>query len=126
MERHDMLPGKAKRLYLEILKALNHGAALLAALGIRALIEAICIDFECTGRNLESRIETLVSKGHLAQKHAKFLHALRFMGNEAAHEINTPSPTELTSALDIVESLMQTIYTLDELASHLKSKQAKS
>lgn len=41
---YEYFPGKTLRIYQEVLRALNHRAPILAAIGLRALVESICID----------------------------------------------------------------------------------
>jgi len=123
MESHYYLPTKVRNVYEETLTALSNRAPILAAIGIRAVVEAVCKDKGCTERNLEKNIELLVKKGHLASDQADFLHLQRFMGNTAAHEIEPPEQGELTAALDIAENLLANLYVLPELAEKMKRSQ---
>jgi len=116
----DRFPNKVKRMYLETMKAFNAKTPLLAAIGLRALIEAICLAQETKSKNLAKRIDELANMGFLSEKQAEFLHAHRFMGNEAAHEIVAPKPEHLVAALDIAETLLKTIYILPEIADKIK------
>ena len=116
----DEFPHKVKRIYLETMKAFNAKIPLLAAIGLRALIEAICLSQETKSKNLAKGIDELSSMGFLSKKQTEFLHAHRFMGNEAAHEIVTPKPEHLVAALDIAETLLKTIYILPEIADKIK------
>jgi hypothetical protein len=125
MESHYFLPNKVRVVYEETLKALSNKAPILAAIGIRAVVEAVCKDKGCTERNLEKNIELLVKKGHLASDQADFLHLQRFMGNAAAHEIEPPEQDELTAALDIAENLLANLYVLPELAEKMKKSKAQ-
>lgn len=117
------LPSKVLNVYQETLKAIGSKAPILAAIGIRAVVEAVCKDKNCPERNLEKNIDFLVKKGHLAPDQADFLHLQRFMGNTAAHEIEPPEASELTAALDIAENLLTTLYVLPELAGEMKKSQ---
>jgi len=125
MESHYFLPNKVRIVYEETLRALSNKAPILAAIGIRAVVEAVCKDKECTERNLEKNIELLVKKGHLASDQGDFLHLQRFMGNAAAHEIEPPERDELTAALDIAENLLANLYVLPELAEKMKKSKAQ-
>jgi hypothetical protein len=115
-------PQKTRRIYIETLKALNQNAYILSAIGLRAIIESVCVDQNTGARTLEKRIDELASAGLLSRKQADFLHAHRFMGNAAAHEIIAPNPTELIAALDIAETLLKTIYILPEVVESIKPK----
>lgn len=126
MHGYDEFPSKTRRIYLETLKALNQNAFVLSAIGLRALIESVCVEQKTTSRTLEKRIDELAASGLLSKKQADFLHAHRFMGNAAAHEMIAPKATELVAALDIAETLLKTIYILPDVASTLNNKPSKS
>lgn len=122
MDGYDEFPAKTRRIYKETLKALNQNAFILSAIGLRALIESICVEQKTLGGTLEKRIDELAASGLLSKKQAEFLHAHRFMGNAAAHEMIAPKVTELVAALDIAETLLKTIYILPDVANSLKNK----
>ena len=122
MPGHEAFPIKTKRVYLETLEALNGQIPLLAAIGLRALIESICLEQKTKSKNLAGGIDELASMGLLSAKQAEFLHNHRFMGNEAAHEIVAPNPEHLVAAIDIAETLLKTIYILPAMAEQLKLK----
>lgn len=121
----EHFPYKTRRIYLEIVKAMNCSSPLLAAIGLRALIESICIDQQTKGNNLEMRISELATLGLLSLKQAEILHNHRFLGNIAAHEIEAPQPRELIAALDIAETLLKTIYILPTLDATIKTGKKK-
>ena len=125
MESHYYLPDKVRGVYEETLTALSNRAPILAAIGIRAVVEAVCKDKGCMEHNLEKNIDLLVKKGHLAADQADFLHLQRFMGNNAAHEIAPPEQSELRAALDIAENLLTNLYVLPTLAQKMKKSQTQ-
>jgi hypothetical protein len=125
IESYYYLPDKVRKVYQETLTALSNKAPILAAIGIRAVVEAVCKDKGCTGHNLENNIDLLVQNGHLAVDQADFLHLQRFMGNAAAHEIAPPEQTELRAALDIAETLLTNLYVLPRLAAEMKKSQTQ-
>lgn len=122
IEGFENFPSKTRRIYSETLKALNHNALILSAIGLRALIESICIEQKTKSKTLAKAIDELADSGLLSKKQVDFLHAHRFMGNVAAHEIVAPKATELVAALDIAETLLKTIYILPEVAEIMKPK----
>lgn len=124
IENYDDFPPKTRRIYQETLKALNQNAFILAAIGLRAIIESICVDQNTPGENLQKRIDKLAESGLLSTMQAEFLHAHRFIGNAAAHEMIAPKAVEIVAALDIAETLLKTIYILPGVAKSLKSKSA--
>lgn len=115
------LPEKIRRVYREIIESMNNSMPILAGVGLRALIEAICADQVATGRDLKERIDSLSTLGSLSVKQADILHSHRFLGNIAAHEIIAAKPHELVAALDIAETLLKTIYILPELNDTIRT-----
>ncbi|MDY3558591.1 DUF4145 domain-containing protein, partial [Gemmata sp. JC673] len=53
---------------------------------------------------------------------AKILHSLRFMGNNAAHEVKGHTAEELTIALGVVEYLLHGVYVMPKKAAKLPQK----
>ncbi len=117
----DEFPPLTRRVYLETLAALTSNAPILAAIGIRAIIESVCKDLNTGKKNLQENIDELANLGHLSTAQAEMLHKHRFMGNVAAHEIQPPKPAHLIVALDITETLLKTIYVLPKLAATLET-----
>lgn len=118
------LPAKTRKIYNETLKALNSNLLILSTIGLRGLIESICLDQKVPGRNLEQKIKALAKNGLLSEKQAEILHTHRFLGNEAAHQIEAPKPSELTAAFDIAEILLKTIYVIPELNESIKKRKS--
>lgn len=108
------LPEIVESIYQETCSAYRDGALTLAGIGFRATIEAICNDQGVTGKELSTRINNLASKGLISKKDSTRLHSIRFLGNDAAHEIITPSKNSLQAALIIVEHLITTVYIIDQ------------
>lgn len=107
------LPEIVEIIYKETCNAYRDGALTLAGIGFRATIEAICNDQVITGKELSVRINNLASKGLISKKDSARLHSIRFLGNDAAHEIITPSKNSLQAALIICEHLITTVYIID-------------
>jgi hypothetical protein len=117
----DLFPDSVQRIYEETIKAFNAGALILAGAGLRAIVEAICLERNLKG-NLEDKIDALVSGGLLARTQADLLHEERYIGNAAIHEIKTPAKRDIIDGLGIIEGLLNTIYVLPEHAKRLKAK----
>ena len=111
------LPDIVKTIYSEVLIALREDSKVLAGLGLRAAVEAVCNDLQIPGRYLEVRINKLASSGYISKNDADRLHGIRFMGNDAAHDIKTPKGTALSVALQIVEHLIASVYILEKKAN---------
>lgn len=120
MNGHEAFPLKIARIYMETLNAVNNQTPILAAIGLRILIESICLEQKTKADKLTEGIDELVEMGLLSKKQAEFLHINRFMGNQAASEVVAPKPQSLIAALDIAENLLKTVYILPDMTQMLK------
>lgn len=108
------LPSIVRQIYKEVILAFQEDALILAGLGLRGTVEAVCKDLKIPGHNLEIKISELATAGYISSKDAERLHGIRFMGNDAAHEIKKPETLHLSVALKIVEHMLSSIYILPE------------
>lgn len=116
------LPPNINEIYQETRSAIANDLGILAGMGLRALIEAVCKEKKAKGRKLEQLIDDLVTLGFLAKASADFLHGLRILGNEAAHDGKRHSNEDLLSALEIVEHLLTTVYIIPVRAKNLPKR----
>jgi hypothetical protein len=117
-----LLPTEIRQIYKETHGALCSQYTILAGIGIRAMIEAVCKEKKATGNNLEKKIDDLVKIGVLTQQDAEVLHSTRLLGNISAHEITSPTEDELDVAMDVVEGLFRRIYIIPQKASRLPQR----
>lgn len=110
------MPKVIQKIYFETLSAIKDGSFILAGLGLRSTIEAICIDKNIKGNDLSKRISNMAKQGLLSTSDSKLLHSIRFLGNDAAHEIKMPNEASVFTALRIVEHLINSIYILENEA----------
>lgn len=115
------LPRLINNIYRQTLKALSQNANTLGSIGLRACIEAVCNHLEISGTNLQKRIDSLFKAGHVSNGDKKRLHAIRFLGNDAAHEIKQPSVADIRVALEIVEHLLNAVFILESRAKGLET-----
>lgn len=114
IESQSGLPSIVGSIYRESLLAVQEGAFTLAGLGLRATIEAICNDKNVIGKNLLVRISAMHKSGMVSKSDAERLHAIRFMGNDAAHEIKKAKEKSVLIALKIIEHILLSIYIFEE------------
>jgi hypothetical protein len=122
LEHVALLPHNIHMVYEETRAALAADQPILAGIGIRAIIETVCKDQSAAGNNLMQNIDDLVTKGVVTPAGAEILHSLRFIGNEAAHEVKVHSQRDLLIALDVAEYLLKGTYILPKLAANLPKK----
>ena len=116
------MPETVCRIYDESIIAIIEEAYTLAGLGLRATIEAICNEQNITGKDLQQRINKMQNQGLISKKDAQRLHSIRFLGNDAAHEIKKATKASVLVALKIIEHILLTLYVLEKEANrHLET-----
>lgn len=136
-------PRKIRRIYRESIDSYNNGLHILCAGGLRAIIEGICNIKKINGgtveftkkdgtkgtkksTNLNGKIAGLTENNLITIKQADMLHELRFLGNDALHDLDHPSEEELQSAIAIVEHTIESIFEIQKKAEQLRElKQEK-
>ncbi len=122
-------PYNINKIYEESIQSFNIGNYILCAAGLRIVIEGICEESMTTEKpknlNLEKKIDALYEQGILSKKHAEILHALRFIGNEAVHELTAPPADDLKAAIEIVEHTLENLYGLSAKGYWLLAKTQK-
>lgn len=118
----DYVPEAVWKMYKETINALNADIRTLAGGGLRATVEAICIDSGITNGNLQDKINELSNRNLLTVTQTELLHEERYLGNAALHELETPAYRDIEDGLGIVEGLINTIYILPKKAERLKKR----
>lgn len=109
------IPQNIQDIYSETITAFKANLPILTAGGLRAIIEAICNHLKIKDSNLSERIDLLHKKGHLTLSESKRLHSIRFMGNDALHEIVKPKKEHLYLLLEIVNHLLANLFINDKI-----------
>jgi hypothetical protein len=121
--KFENVPNNLEELYNESVDSYNIGSLILCAGGLRSLVEGICIDQGINDKsNLNRKISGLHEKGILTESQTSILHELRFMGNNALHDLKKPTKKEFELAFDIIEHILKTIYDLPAKGNALKKK----
>lgn len=107
-------PYEVYGIYRETVTAINEGCYRLAAAGFRATVEAICKEKSIPFKNLEAKINGLKKAGIITEADRNRLHTIRFMGNDAVHQITTPSRESLLLVLDIINGVLSNLYVIDD------------
>ncbi len=123
-EFHE-LPHGVARIYKETHEALAAKLPILVGIGLRAILEAVCVERAAKGNRLVDQINDLVKQGVITQSGADILHSIRLLGNKAAHEVQSNKEEELEAAFDVVEHLIKTVYIIPAKAAKLRAKQKK-
>jgi hypothetical protein len=115
----DYIPENLFKTYDEIVNVFNCDHFLLCSIGLRSLLEGICVNLNISGKTLEDKIEGL--KLLLPEDLVHNLHQFRFMGNEAAHALEVPSQHTLRIAIELIEDILIYFYKLRYSSNDLRS-----
>jgi hypothetical protein len=118
----DVLPKSIGLLYDEVIGSFDSESPILSGIGLRALVESICIDQRIQGNNLKARIQGLHSKGLISTTELPILDKLRLIGNISAHEIKSLPIAKLEIALGIINHVLMSIYILPKFNKLLRLK----
>ena len=135
-----LLCNAVRQAYDQTITAFNGGLLTLAGAGVRLLIEGICKEknvndgplFDANGiqrvdkrknnrpmrgDNLEGKINGMVEQDFISKTQSEHLHQIRFLGNDAAHQLDVPDVDVVNDAIDIVEHLIGQVYEQPEKAN---------
>lgn len=116
------LPHGIAKIYTQTHSAISDKLSILAGVGLRAIVEAICKERHATGKDLFKKIDDLVTQGVITRDGGDILHLIRVMGNDAAHEVKANTEEELATALEVVEHLLKSVYIIPIKAQKIKRK----
>jgi hypothetical protein len=114
------LPEPIRSLSAEIYRALHAQSHRLAAMGTRALLDMAIIDKVGDAGTFAQKLEAFQKGGFIAEKQRSFLEAALDFGHAATHRGLWADPEQVSAALDIVESALQAVYSLDKQAERLR------
>lgn len=99
--------------YKEIITAFQQGLGIVTAMGVRALLEGICV-IEGIDDNvawgLAKKIEKLKGAPNIPDSIIDGLNGLKFIGDDAAHRLNATDKHTLSLSIDLLESLLTHLY----------------
>ncbi len=117
----DMPPGLWV-IYYELIQSFNAELLILTSIGLRALLEGICVDKGITdkdARGLKGKLTELDKRQHLPSGIVKNLDSFKFIGDNAAHKLEAPTIQNLKLAIEVMEELLSFLYSLNTKASIL-------
>ena len=108
------IPSLINRAYKESVEALNNDSYLLASIGFRATIEALCLENGISSGKLAQKIDILRDKGIITETDCKRLHEVRFMGNDSAHQMEKPDRQHLLTVLEVINNILNSLYIIEK------------
>ncbi|MCE5180556.1 MAG: DUF4145 domain-containing protein [Betaproteobacteria bacterium] len=104
------------KLVKETYQALQNDAPSLAAMGVRAIIEAIMIDKVGDSGTFKGNLKAFQAKGYISSFQLENLEAALELGHASIHRGFIPKNHQIEVALDILENLVQGLYLLENKA----------
>ncbi|MFQ5806721.1 MAG: DUF4145 domain-containing protein [Phycisphaerae bacterium] len=118
-------PESIQSLLKEIYVAYSADARALAAMGLRSIIDAVCIDKVGDCGRFQRKLEALVAGEFISSYQKDILDAALDAGSAATHRAHIPNAEELSTIMDIAENLLQTTYDLRKRAETLRESTPK-
>lgn len=104
---------KLNQTYREVIKAYHHGLDIVTAMGVRALLEGICVcEGVCDKKawGLGQKIEGLKTSSNIPGSIIEGLKSIKFIGDDAAHRLKNAQKTNISLAIDLIEALLTHLY----------------
>lgn len=105
------IPTPLRNIYEQTCNSIAVHDYILAGIGLRAIVEAICLMEHIKGK-LNKQITTLAKNGIISKNDVEKLHAIRFLGNDAAHKIESPTKRQIEIAIKIIENMLDNKYCM--------------
>ncbi|MEA5479953.1 DUF4145 domain-containing protein [Pseudanabaena galeata UHCC 0370] len=116
------LPPDLCCIYDEIIHSFNSELQILTSIGLRALLEGICVDQGITdkdARGLKGKLQELDKRKHLPSSIISGLDSFKYIGDNAAHRLERTKMEDLRLAIEVMEDLLNFLYSLDAKANYL-------
>jgi hypothetical protein len=122
----DGLPEPVSRSLEQAHRSFSTASYDACALMCRRALEAVCKNLSASGNNLAQRISDLKVKGHIDEKLHQWAHGVRLLGNEAAHDVETPVTQEdACDILDLTEAVLLYAFTLEKKFQAFQARRSK-
>lgn len=102
----------ASKLYSEVCSLLNQQLAICAALGMRTLIDTICIMKTGYNKNFSKNLQKLTDGGYLAARQKDLFEKILDIGHGATHRQIEPEITHLKLCMKTIEHLIEALFIL--------------
>ena len=118
-----VLPPRVKRIYEETLIAIKNKQFVIAGIGLRGVLDAVCRD-KGIGKGkitLAERLNIMLKENLITPDQKGILDAVKDLGNDSAHEGKVLKSYEVERALIVVEHLLDTLYLLPEMKQEFEN-----
>lgn len=123
----DALPAAIKTAYDQALRSLNASLFEPCVLMCRKCLEGVCKILKANGRDLNVRLSKLSEAGHIDSRLLSWAHQIRLIGNEAAHDIDTPvTKQDARDILEFTEAILIYVFSLTKRFESMQARRTKS
>ncbi len=119
------IPDHIDNIYNETIKSYNNNLYILCSAGLRALVESICKHFNCEKNYLHEKISELHYKRLIGKELSESLRVHKYFGDQALHNLESPSKKELLIAIDLIEHTLITLFSVSLKHQYLKESISK-
>jgi hypothetical protein len=114
------LPDELRSLLDEVYTALQAGSRTLATMGARSVLDMVILERVGDRGSFKRKLEAMVAEGWVGLHDKDILYAALNAGNAAIHRGHIPTDSELTTVMNIVEHMLNSIYILPDDANRLR------
>jgi len=123
----ESIPAEISNIYKQAKNCYEQNLPEPSIIMCRKCLEAICIDLDAKGNNLDKKIEYLKTNGKIDEKLFNWANQLRLIGNDAAHDINIKiTKGDAKDSIIFLNALLLYIYTLDKKFELFKNRRKKA
>lgn len=123
----EALPENVKTAYDQAARSLHASLFEPCVLMSRKCLEAVCKILKANGQDLSKRLAKLHEAGHIDSRLLKWAHQVRLIGNEAAHDIDTPVTKEdARDVFDFTEAILIYVFSLTKRFESLQARRSKT
>jgi hypothetical protein len=116
------LPENQASLLDEVYIAIDHELLTLASMGLRAVIDMVCVDQVGDKGTFKDKLSALCTADVTTKKQMEILLKVVDSGNASAHRGFKPDSEDIDTALGIVEHLLSSVYLHPQSAAELAKK----
>lgn len=115
------LPPKLADLAQEMYRAIESDSRRLALMGARSLIDMFATDAVGDVGSFEQKVDSLVDAGLVTARNRTALLAAIDAGSAAVHRGHRPTTDDLDRVLDVIETVLASVYHLPSAGDRLKA-----
>ena len=109
-------------LYKEIISSICNDNLIVAAAGIRTLIDTFCIAISGTDNSIAKNLNKLKENEYITPRQYDIFSKIIGIGHGAIHRQHKPEQSSLIAAVKAIESLYQNLYVLPEILDEVSKE----